>query len=322
MRPLKRIALLIPVLLLFFLTNESGAAGGVQVNFTLLFGPAPETIADTQGKYMWVIPQIQNNSSEAESVTVSLEVTGPPEPDYFLGFGRFRIGCDQDVELILPGFDSFWMAPGEEKFVLYRVRYECHPPAYPEVFPLHIDFCVSGSFRSDCDSKTRYLIIHGPATESHSDGSGVSTAWFTLCPDFPTCLPPWGTDWYGFSDHWVGFLGGSPDAIYLKWFSHGIFIYEILDPDRPFDLYADWETTLSHMLCYGCGPIYDEEEMSQYTTTPGCDRITLPPHFCDSGDVGYTYIDPEFHGSASLWCVGLPGTTCMGFETIDYYYDY
>lgn len=308
----KRITLLIPVLLLFFLASESEAADGVRVDFTLLFGPAPETIADTQGKYMWVIPQIENNSSEAQSVTVSLEVTGAP------------LGCDQDVALILPGFDSFWMAPGEEKFVLYRVRYECHPPAYPELFPLDMNFCVSGSFGSDCDSKIRYLIIHTPAVEWSDAASDVKTTWFTLCPEVGFCLPPWPIDWRGFSLDRIGFLGGAPNAIYLHWFQHGIKIWEYFDSDRPFDLVWNWKTWLSYIPFYGAG-WRDEEGMNQYTTSyiPGCNEAWYPGlSDCTQGDVGYTYIDPQFHGYAGLWCEGPIGWNCLGSDRVDYYYPY
>jgi len=95
------------------------------------FGPAPANLSDTQGRYMWVICEIGNGEPYPEVVEMSLSVTGAP------------LGCDQVQHLVLPGMESFYVTAEEQKWVLYRERFECHAPAIENVYPLDVVFCVS-----------------------------------------------------------------------------------------------------------------------------------------------------------------------------------
>ena len=137
---------------------------GAEVKYCLKFGPAPVNISDTQGKYLWTICEIGNTSSMDEVVTISLDVAGVPA------------GCDMLQQLILPGQDTFVLEgpqgidndldgltdedpidgidndsdtsidedppEGEQKFVLFRNRLECHEDGSEGIYPLAISACV------------------------------------------------------------------------------------------------------------------------------------------------------------------------------------
>ena len=225
----------------------------------------------------------------------------------------------------MPGANPFTLAAYQAGWALYRVGFECRPPASPGVLGLNINLCVSGVSGSDCRGTSKSLFINEPPYGLRADSSDTERAWFTFCFEPPfNCLTPWPIDWSALSYHEVGFLGGSPDAIYLRWFSHGVHIYDYDQPGRPFEVIANWETRLSYLECYGC-LWYDEEELSQYATAPGCGAFVLPGEeriLCTSGDVRHTYIDPQFHGAAHLICEGPFGTECRGAGGIDYYYPY
>jgi hypothetical protein len=102
----------------------------VEVKYCLKFGPAPVNISDTQAKYMWTICEIGNRSNHTETVDISLTVTGQPA------------GCTNAQMLILPGQTEFSMLAGEQKFVLWRNRFECHTPAVPGVYTLNVEACI------------------------------------------------------------------------------------------------------------------------------------------------------------------------------------
>jgi hypothetical protein len=105
------------------------------------FGPAPSNLSDEQGRYMWAICQIGNNEALPMVVDITMDVTGAPA------------GCTQLEQLILPGLETFTMSPGEQKWILYRMRYECHTPATPGVRNLTVEFCVDpGSSDDDGDT--------------------------------------------------------------------------------------------------------------------------------------------------------------------------
>lgn len=288
--------------------------GTVEVKSVMVFGPAPITVGDSMGRYMWVIAEIKNNIGEEQEVTLRLNAHDAP------------LGCDEWKQLILPGRNPITMVPYESRWTLWRIRYECQAPSYPGIFPLDVVYCVSGTPTIDCKSRTKSLLLEPPPTEYIAVGSGIKTAWFIFCLDWPVCLPPWPIDWSAFSYHWTGFLGGSPDAIYLDWFSHGGYIYDFNNSGRPFDLYySNPETRITFMWCYGCGPIYYEEELGQYTTSQGCGDFIYPSEdrmYCRSGDVRKTYIDPEFRGNLYLWCDGPLGSDCLGVAGIEYTYHY
>ena len=68
----------------------------------------------------------------AEGVSISIDVTGAPA------------GCSQLEQLILPGQETFLLPAGEQKWILYRMRYECHAPATPSIYSLNVQFCADG----------------------------------------------------------------------------------------------------------------------------------------------------------------------------------
>jgi hypothetical protein len=102
----------------------------VVVKHCFKFGPAPANLSDTTGRYMWAICEIGNPQPYLETATISMDVTGAPA------------GCTQIEQLILPGQETFYLNPGEQKWVLYRMRYECHDPATPDVYNLNVEFCA------------------------------------------------------------------------------------------------------------------------------------------------------------------------------------
>jgi hypothetical protein len=87
----------------------------VLVKSVTLVGPAAVNISDTNGRYMWVIAEVGNHSDHAELVTVSISILEP-----------VPAGCTRTIVMILPGQTQFVMAAGEQKFIVWRVRYECH----------------------------------------------------------------------------------------------------------------------------------------------------------------------------------------------------
>ncbi|MDO8615359.1 MAG: thrombospondin type 3 repeat-containing protein [Dehalococcoidia bacterium] len=116
------------------------------VKYCLPFGPAPVTLSDTIGTYMWVNCEIGNNSSAGgtlpghnDTVALSWSVTGFPS------------GCDPtptfptsgvQTTLVTPGSSSFVLLSGEQRFVLLRIRLECHAPVLPNVYPISVSVTI------------------------------------------------------------------------------------------------------------------------------------------------------------------------------------
>ena len=105
-------------------------------NFVVI-GPAAINLSDTNGRYMWIIAEIGNHSAppHADVITVHLAIAGA------VPAGCTRTPLDNapvdgflDEAQILPGQSTFVMAPNEQKFVVYRLRYECHAPAVISTF--------------------------------------------------------------------------------------------------------------------------------------------------------------------------------------------
>ena len=105
----------------------------VEVKYCLKFGPSAINLSDTVGSYMWVICEIGNNSEHDEPVNIDLTVTGNPA------------GCEDLVEtLVIPGLETFLLLDDEQKFVLYRVLFECHATAAAEgQYPITVEFDIS-----------------------------------------------------------------------------------------------------------------------------------------------------------------------------------
>jgi hypothetical protein len=87
-------------------------------------GPSPVRISDYQGRYMWAVCEIRNYRGHTESVEMEFNVGGAPT------------GCWQDLQLVLPGSETFEIAAWDSKWALYRARYDCHAPAVPGVYTL------------------------------------------------------------------------------------------------------------------------------------------------------------------------------------------
>jgi len=102
----------------------------LEVKYCLKFGPAPVNLSDTMGAYMWVICEIGNLNGWVNPAAISLSMSGVPA------------GCNPLQQRILPAQDSFEMQPLEQKWVLYRQRFECHEPAVEDIYPLDVAFCV------------------------------------------------------------------------------------------------------------------------------------------------------------------------------------
>ncbi|MDO8614941.1 MAG: hypothetical protein Q7T33_04295 [Dehalococcoidia bacterium] len=136
----------------------------------IAIGPAAINLSDTNGRYMWIIAEIGNHSGgppHIDNVTVNLTVTGG------LG-GCTRTPLDNapadgflNEALILPGQSTFEMAPLEQKFVVYRLRYECHGPAAVistinqtvTVCIIHNAPGVDGNPANNCKTVTKTIII-------------------------------------------------------------------------------------------------------------------------------------------------------------------
>jgi len=137
--------------------DRLGLPHDVTLRSQTLFGPAPVTISDYMGHYMWALGDVDNLGDHTESVSASLQITGKPA------------GCSQDVQLILPGQNPFTLFVLGQKWLLWRVRYECHAPAHGGIYPLQVTLCVDhvahgGSddpnTANDCQQRTKSLLIH------------------------------------------------------------------------------------------------------------------------------------------------------------------
>jgi hypothetical protein len=117
-----------------------------EVKYCLKFGPAPVNLSDNGGAYMWVLCEIGNNSGHDDSVVITsaanlitnlastpFDDDAPPgspltEPD----------GCIATTSLLIPGRTDFVLLEDEQKFVLYRTKFECHSPAVQSVVGITI----------------------------------------------------------------------------------------------------------------------------------------------------------------------------------------
>jgi hypothetical protein len=117
--------------------NGTGDACDTDVDvlekYITVLGPAAVNLSDNNGRYMWVIGEMGNTSDDVQQVQITITIDAvPPLPD----------GCTEEIDLILPGQDTFLMLAHEQKFQVYRVRYECHAPATQQVITLNIEKCT------------------------------------------------------------------------------------------------------------------------------------------------------------------------------------
>jgi hypothetical protein len=104
------------------------------VKYCLKFGPAPINLTDNGGSYMWVLCEIGNFSGHDDNVVItapgSLLTWSPPA------------GCTATTSLLIPGRTDFVLLADEQKFVLYRTRFECHSPATEQVLPISVTVSI------------------------------------------------------------------------------------------------------------------------------------------------------------------------------------
>jgi hypothetical protein len=111
---------------------DSTPTHDVGVKYIVLIGPAAVNLSDTNGRYMWVMAEVGNFSSHNELVTVSISIAE-----------AVPTGCTRTIVLILPGQAQFILIVGEQKFIVWRVRYECHAPATSQVINQTVQVCIA-----------------------------------------------------------------------------------------------------------------------------------------------------------------------------------
>ncbi|MGQ9674590.1 MAG: thrombospondin type 3 repeat-containing protein [Chloroflexota bacterium] len=122
----------------------------VEIKYCLKFGPPPVNIGDNAGAYMWAICEIGNLEPAPVIVEISL-VTGVDEDGDSVPDVDVPDGCSGLQQLILPGQEEFKLGALQQKWVLYRERFECHEPAVEDIYTLDVEFCVAGGPLSDDD---------------------------------------------------------------------------------------------------------------------------------------------------------------------------
>ncbi|MEX0682686.1 MAG: hypothetical protein WD904_04125 [Dehalococcoidia bacterium] len=131
--------------------HRSDGANDVGVNYVSLNWPSAANISDTNGRYMWVVAQIENFSDETEMVKVGMTIAeGVPT------------GCERGITLVMPGQTSMLIYAGESKTMVWRVRYECHSPAVMSVVRQTVTVGIT-----HCDPATSEP---GPVTEPTPGG--------------------------------------------------------------------------------------------------------------------------------------------------------
>jgi hypothetical protein len=104
------------------------------VKYCLKFGPAPVNLSDNGGAYMWVLCEIGNFSGHDDSVIIT-------DPAALLTWTP-PTGCTASTSLLIPGRVDFVLLEDEQKFVLYRTKFECHAPATEQVIPISITVSI------------------------------------------------------------------------------------------------------------------------------------------------------------------------------------
>ena len=113
--------------------------------FITVIGPGPINVSDTIGRYMWVIGEMGNFDADPQTVTISINVDPINLP-----------GCDPtDLDQIIPGQSTFTMFPEEQKFQVFRLRYECHAAQQDTVVYVDVEKCIefAGGLDDDNDGE-------------------------------------------------------------------------------------------------------------------------------------------------------------------------
>jgi hypothetical protein len=134
------------------------------VKSMIVLGPAAINLSDTNGRYMWVISEVGNFSAHVETVQVALSIT-PAVPN----------GCDRVEQQILPGQSEFVMFAAEQKFVVWRVRYECHAPALPQVLAQTVEVSITHVNIGNGDEDPYHIATHNDHDPQHPNIGNTAT---------------------------------------------------------------------------------------------------------------------------------------------------
>ncbi len=146
-------------------------AHDVQVISMVAYGPAPINLSDNVGRYMWVIGKIYNpitkSVSHDELVKIGLTLTIPT------AMQGCSITSPTSSGLIIPGSEGpFILRDQEAKWVLYRIRFECHASVLPSVSDVGVELCITHLAQSsDDDGDTRY--DEDPINGADDDGDSL-----------------------------------------------------------------------------------------------------------------------------------------------------
>lgn len=109
------------------------------------FGPTPITISDTVGRDMTVVGEVMNYRDHDETVAASLDVTGAPEgcvQTASFGVTETLEHCLEHEDIEVPDGETFTLLALESIWLCYHVRFECHDPAEPDIYPLGVTLCA------------------------------------------------------------------------------------------------------------------------------------------------------------------------------------
>jgi hypothetical protein len=142
----------------------------VVVKYVLTIGPAAINLSDTVGRYMWIVAEVGNHSMPLvpETVTVSMNIAQgvPADCTRTPTDGPDPLSSIGEESMVLPGQSTFVMAGGEQKFLVWRLRYECHSPATPQTFPQTVTVSIAlvgpvdGDLSNNTQTTTKDVIIH------------------------------------------------------------------------------------------------------------------------------------------------------------------
>lgn len=151
---------------------DENPARDAGISCEVLLGPAAVNLSDTNGRYGWHVCEISNNDSHDQRVTVSVTLSNPPGD------------CDQDDVQILPGQSTFVMLGNETKYVVERIRLECHAPGQeppgtvdPQVYDLSVEKCID-SEKVDSDDD-------GDGEQDEDDIDGIDNDGDSLIDEDP-----------------------------------------------------------------------------------------------------------------------------------------
>jgi len=143
----------------------------LEIKMCLKFGPAPVNLSDSAGAYMWVICEIGNLETESIVASISFDTGIDTDGDTDIDIPEVT-GCAQVDQLVLPGQESFTLAPEEQKWVLYRKRIECHAPAVEDIYEMVVTFCAEpGPLSNDDDGDT--LVDEDSRDGTDDDGDSI-----------------------------------------------------------------------------------------------------------------------------------------------------